>query len=64
MNGQVSKRIRIAAKILSSINVEDYKQTVNRLKKEYKRLPYHMRDTWIKESHSMVLWRYKRASSL
>ena len=56
MNGQVSKRIRIAARIISG--PDTYRGTVQRLKKEYKAEPYHKREKtrhFEGTSHSAVL---------
>jgi hypothetical protein len=59
MNGRVSKRIRRAAQIFSARRSLD--ETVKRLKKEYKRLPYHQRKTPEIIGHSALLRRYHAA---
>lgn len=56
MNGKASKRIRIAARIIS--RPYRYQETVKRLKREYRALPYHQRATSEVVSHSTVLRRY------
>lgn len=53
MNGKVSKRIRIAAAIIS--NPDNRDATIKRLKREYLATPYHQRKTPKVESHSVVL---------
>lgn len=51
MNGQVSKRIRIASSVT--------KIPTKKLKQEYQILPYHRRNTPVIESHRTVLQRHK-----
>lgn len=54
MNGKCAKRIRLAASIIS--RKDNFDETVKRLKKEYRLIPYHLRtDKPFKESHSFVL---------
>ena len=63
MNGKAAKRIRYAIRCMFSTNagepyrgvkVPKWKKEQNRLKAEYKALPFHCRDVH-QESHSFVL---------
>lgn len=59
MNGRVAKRIRRATEIFSKPSA--LAKTVKRLKKQYKRLPYHKRKTPDVIGHSALLRRYHAA---
>jgi len=59
MNGKCAKRIRFAAlkqrEARPSKRGETFRQTVQRLKQEYRGSPYHLRSTPVKAGHSEIL---------
>jgi len=59
MNGKAAKRIRIVARVLSPKGTpERLREICKSLKRSYRALPYHRRNTHIVQSHSTVLRRY------
>ncbi len=59
MNGKAAKRIRIAARVMSPKgSPERLRALYKALKRSYRDLPYHRRDTPTVEAHSEVLRRH------
>lgn len=53
MNGKISKRIHLAARITST--TETYRKRIKQLKREYKITPYFKRLARLRVSHSKIL---------